>query len=75
MGLTVIPYQLRPSPNSDPNQRFRRLHMRAPFRPLTASIPAEFTSPLEINTRQSNLSLSINIPNHQLRHRRRSSAK
>lgn len=52
MGLTVTPYQIRPiniPTNSDLNQRFRRLHMRAPLRPLIAPIADEYSSPLEIN--------------------------
>lgn len=52
MGLTVTPYQIRPGnmpTNSDLNQRFRRLHMRAPLRPLIAPTANEFSSPLEIN--------------------------
>jgi len=61
MGLSITPYQMRPinmPTNSDLNQRFRRLHMRAPLRPLTTTTANEFLSPLEINahslgTRQS----------------------
>jgi len=61
MGLSITPYQMRPihmPTNSDLNQRFRRLHMRAPLRPLTTATANEFLSPLEINahslgTRQS----------------------
>ncbi|CAF3572241.1 unnamed protein product [Rotaria sordida] len=72
MGLTVIPYQIRTSTNADLNQQFRRFHMRAPLRPLIASIPVEFSPPLEINTRhlqnqQSNLSLSNDVEQRQFR--------
>ncbi|CAF3901360.1 unnamed protein product, partial [Rotaria sordida] len=72
MGLTVIPYQIRTSANADLNQQFRRFHMRAPLRPLIASIPVEFSPPLEINTRhlqnqQSNLSLSNDVEQRQFR--------
>ncbi len=52
MGLSVTPYQIRPvhmPTNSDLNQRFRRLHMRAPLRPLIAPTTNEFSSSLEIN--------------------------
>jgi hypothetical protein len=52
MGLTVTPYQMRPvnmPTNSDLNQRFRRLHMRAPLRPLIAPTTNELPSLLEIN--------------------------
>jgi len=51
MGLTVIPYRIRTPVNSDLNQRFRRLHMRAPLRSLIAPMPIEFPPPLEINAR------------------------
>ena len=52
MGLSVTPYQIRSlnmPTTSDLNQRFRRLHMRAPLRPLIAPTTNEFSSPLEIN--------------------------
>jgi hypothetical protein len=52
MGLSVTPYQIRPfniPTNSDLNQRFRRLHMRAPLRPLIAPTANDFSIPLEIN--------------------------
>jgi hypothetical protein len=52
MGLSVTPYQIRPlniPTNADLNQRFRRLHMRAPLRSLIAPINTEFSLPLEIN--------------------------
>jgi hypothetical protein len=52
MGLTVTPYQMRPvnmPTNSDLNQRFRRLHMRAPLRPLITSTTNDVPSSLEIN--------------------------
>jgi hypothetical protein len=52
MGLCVTPYQIRPlnmPTNADLNQRFRRLHMRAPLRPLISATTDEFPSPLEIN--------------------------
>lgn len=52
MGLAVTPYQIRPlnlGTNSDVNQRFRRLHMRAPLRPLIAATTHDSSSPLEIN--------------------------
>ena len=52
MGLCVTPYQIRPlnmPTNADLNQRFRRLHMRAPLRPLIAATTDDFSSPLEIN--------------------------
>ena len=54
MGLSVTPYQVRsvnmPN-NSDLNQRFRRLHMRAPLRPLIATTTNAFSPQLEINAR------------------------
>ena len=53
MGLSITPYQLRPlnmPTNSDLNQRFRRLHMRAPLRPLIAGATSELSPPLEINS-------------------------
>lgn len=52
MGLSVTPYQLRPLnvPNSnDPNQRYRRLHLRAPLRPLISATHDGLSSTLEIN--------------------------
>lgn len=52
MGLSVTPYQIRPlnyPTNADLNQRFRRLHMRAPLRPLIARTTYDFQPPLEIN--------------------------
>jgi hypothetical protein len=52
MGLSVTPYQIRPMnmpTNFDLNQRFRRLHMPAPLRPLIAPTTNEFSSPLEMN--------------------------
>ena len=52
MGLSVTPYQMRPlnmPTTSDLNHRFRRLHMRAPLRPLIAPITNDFSPPLEIN--------------------------
>ena len=52
MGLSVTPYQLRPlnAPNSnDLNQRYRRLHMRAPLRPLISATSNGLSSTLEIN--------------------------
>ncbi|CAF4578886.1 unnamed protein product [Rotaria sp. Silwood2] len=52
MGLSVTPYQIRPinvPTTNDLNQRFRRLHMRAPLRPLIAPITNEFPLSLEIN--------------------------
>jgi hypothetical protein len=52
MGLSVTPYQIRPlntPTNSDLNQRFRRLHMRAPLRPLITAATDEYPLPLEIN--------------------------
>jgi len=52
MGLSVTPYQIRSSnvqTNADLNQRFRRLHMRAPLRPLIAPTTNDFQPPLEIN--------------------------
>lgn len=64
MGLTVTPYQVRPlniPTNSDLNQRFRRLHMRAPLRPLIAPITNESSSLLEINAHSlGNRQLSLN---------------
>ncbi|CAF1648047.1 unnamed protein product, partial [Adineta ricciae] len=54
MGLSVTPYQVRsvnmPN-NSDLNQRFRRLHMRAPLRPLITTATNAFSPQLEINAR------------------------
>ncbi|CAF3787582.1 unnamed protein product [Rotaria sordida] len=52
MGLSVTPYQIRPlniPTTTDLNRRFRRLHMRAPLRPLIAPTTNEFPSSLEIN--------------------------
>jgi hypothetical protein len=49
MGLSVTPYQIRPPTNADLNQRFRRLHMRAPLRPLITAGTNDFPLPLEIN--------------------------
>lgn len=55
MGLSITPYQLRTMhipTNADLHQRPRRLHMRAPLRPLittTAAASYPFSSPLEIN--------------------------
>ncbi len=61
MGLSVIPYQIRPLNIPDLNQRFRRLHMRAPLRSLIAPMPIEFPPPLEINAR-SLRNRQINLP-------------
>jgi hypothetical protein len=61
MGLTITPYQIRTSANTDLNQRFRRLHMRAPLRPLIAPTSGEYPPPLEINTR----SLTNNVGRRQ----------
>lgn len=52
MGLSVTPYQIRPlnlPTNSDLNQRFRRLHLRAPLRPLITTTGNDSSIPLEIN--------------------------
>ncbi|CAF3251739.1 unnamed protein product [Rotaria socialis] len=64
MGLSVTPYHIRPlhmQTNTDLNQRFRRLHMRAPLRPLIATTTNEFSSALEINAHSiGNRQLSSN---------------
>ena len=55
MGLSVTPYQIRPinnHTNSDLNQRYRRLHMRAPLRSLIAPISDEIPAALEINAQR-----------------------
>jgi hypothetical protein len=52
MGLSITPYQMRPlniSTTSDLNQRFRRLHMRAPLRALIAPTANGLPLSLEIN--------------------------
>ncbi|CAF4353885.1 unnamed protein product [Rotaria sp. Silwood2] len=72
MGLTVVPYQMRTSANTDFNQQFRRYHMRAPLRSLIAPMRADFSPPLEINTRslrnrQSNLLASNDVEQRQFR--------
>jgi hypothetical protein len=59
MGLSVAPYQMRTQTTGDLNQRFRRLHMHAPLRHLTAPMPVEYPPALEIHAyslrnRQSN---------------------
>ncbi|CAF1414770.1 unnamed protein product [Rotaria magnacalcarata] len=64
MGLSVTPYHIRPlhiQTNTDLNQRFRRLHMRAPLRPLIAATTNEFSPALEINAHSiGNRQLSSN---------------
>jgi hypothetical protein len=52
MGLSITPYQLRTvqmPTNVDLNQRFRRLHMRAPLRPLITLATSESTPQLEVH--------------------------
>ena len=52
MGLSVTPYQIRPlnlPTNTDLNQRVRRLHTRAPLRPLIAGTMNDSSLPLEIH--------------------------
>ncbi len=72
MGLTVIPYRVRTAVNSDLNQRFRRLHMRAPLRSLIAPMPIEYSPALQINARslrnrQTNFPSSTEVDQRQFR--------
>ncbi|CAF3887420.1 unnamed protein product [Adineta steineri] len=60
MGLTISPYRIRSRINTDLNQRFRHLHMRAPLRSLITSMPIENSVPLEINTRRLRNKSKIN---------------
>ncbi|CAF1622690.1 unnamed protein product [Rotaria sordida] len=64
MGLSITPNQIRPlniPTTTDLNQRFRRLHMHAPLRPLIAPTTNEFPSSLEINAYSlGNRQLSMN---------------
>jgi hypothetical protein len=73
MGLSVTPYQIRPPAmptNSDLNQRFRRLHMHAPLRPLIAPTTNEFSPPLEINAYSlGNRQFSLNDDERQQQQR------
>jgi hypothetical protein len=51
MGLNITSYQLRlhqPSTSNEPNQRARRIHVRAPLRPLI-STKTTLPSPLMIH--------------------------
>ncbi|CAF0715727.1 unnamed protein product [Adineta steineri] len=68
MGLSVTPYQVRPlnmPTNSDLNQRLRRLHMRAPLRPLIATTTNEFHSPLEINAHSLGIRQPLSSNNNE----------
>ena len=68
MGLTVVPYQMRTRTNTDLNERFRRLHMRAPLRSLLSSSHLPFrTNSRTVQSRPSTRMMSTSL--EQSRHR------
>ncbi|UJR20677.1 hypothetical protein I4U23_023798 [Adineta vaga] len=74
MGLTIVPYQMRSRANTDLNERFRRLHMRAPLRSLLTPTPSNLHSPTQMITRtvrnrSSIRPMSSNLERSSLRNR------
>ncbi|CAF0973882.1 unnamed protein product [Adineta ricciae] len=68
MGLTVVPYQMRTRTNTDLNERFRRLHVRAPLRFLLSSSHLPFQTNIRtVRSRPSTRMMSTSL--EQSRHR------